>query len=179
MHFHGTDAKLRVFKYEHWIPAKWIELHQTYLRACEMQCDRQAMALPAAGSAAQPWSVEQEYLYRERGTEGIAVIREAMQQGMDRLAGVFRTGEGLTELVADIERYRDRLSRAYIQDHSRVFNTELIQALELDFMLDCASAIATSALERKESRGAHARRDFPERDDLHWKVHVVDVRDAE
>ena len=63
VHFHGTDAKLRVFKYERWIPAKWIELHQTYLRSCEMGCDRQAMALPAAGSAAQPWSVEQEYLY--------------------------------------------------------------------------------------------------------------------
>src|SRR5450755_1748705 len=63
VHFHGTDAKLRVFKYERWIPAKWIELHGTYLRACEMHCDRQAMALPAAGSAAQPWSVEQEYLY--------------------------------------------------------------------------------------------------------------------
>jgi len=63
VHFHGTDAKLRVFKYERWIPAKWIELHQTYLRACEAKCDRQAMALPAAGAAAQPWSVEQEYLY--------------------------------------------------------------------------------------------------------------------
>jgi cyclic-di-GMP-binding protein len=63
VHFHGTDAKLRVFKYERWIPAKWIELHQTYLRACEMKCERQAMALPAAGSAAQPWSVEQEYVY--------------------------------------------------------------------------------------------------------------------
>ena len=63
VHFHGTDAKLRVFKYERWIPAKWMELHQLYLRSCEMQCDRQPMALPAAGSAAQPWSVEQEYLY--------------------------------------------------------------------------------------------------------------------
>jgi len=63
VHFHGTDAKLRVFKYERWIPAKWIELHQTYLRSCEMKCDRVAMALPAAGAAAQPWSVEQEYLY--------------------------------------------------------------------------------------------------------------------
>ena len=51
VHFHGTDAKLRVFKYERWIPAKWIELHSTYLRACEMQCDRQPMALPAARSA--------------------------------------------------------------------------------------------------------------------------------
>jgi hypothetical protein len=63
VHFHGTDAKLRVFKYERWIPAKWIELHGTYLRACETQCDRQPIALPAAGANAQAWSVEQEYLY--------------------------------------------------------------------------------------------------------------------
>jgi len=63
IHFYGTDAKLRVFKYERWIPAKWLELHQTYLRSCEMQCDREAVALPAAGAAAQPWSPEQEYLY--------------------------------------------------------------------------------------------------------------------
>jgi hypothetical protein len=63
VHFHGTDAKLRVFKYERWIPGKWIELHQAYLRACEMQCDRQAVVLPAAGQGAQQWSVEQEYLY--------------------------------------------------------------------------------------------------------------------
>jgi hypothetical protein len=63
VHFHGTDAKLRVFKYERWIPAKWIELHQIYLRSCELGCDRQPMALPAAGSSVQLWSVEQEYLY--------------------------------------------------------------------------------------------------------------------
>ena len=63
VHFYGTDAKLRVFKYERWIPAKWIELHGTYLRSCEMHCDRQAIALPAGGSTAQAWSVEQEYLY--------------------------------------------------------------------------------------------------------------------
>src|SRR5437016_1293076 len=63
VHFHGTDAKLRVFKYERWIPAKWIELHQIYLRACELGCDRTPMALPAAGPGAQPWSTEQEYLY--------------------------------------------------------------------------------------------------------------------
>ena len=63
VHFHGTDAKLRMFKYERWIPAKWIELHGAYLRACETQCDRQPIALPAAGANAQAWSVEQEYLY--------------------------------------------------------------------------------------------------------------------
>src|SRR5271170_3783683 len=63
VHFHGTDAKLRVFKYERWIPAKWMELHQIYLRSCELSCDREGMALPAAGSNAQSWSVEQEYLF--------------------------------------------------------------------------------------------------------------------
>ena len=63
VHFHGTDAKLRVFKYERWIPAKWIELHQIYLRSCELGYDRQPMALPAAGPGVQLWSVEQEYLY--------------------------------------------------------------------------------------------------------------------
>ena len=63
VHFHGTDAKLRVFKYERWIPAKWMELHQLYLRASELSCEREAVALPAAGTGAQPWSVEQEYLY--------------------------------------------------------------------------------------------------------------------
>ncbi|HVP87876.1 MAG TPA: hypothetical protein VMU79_07345 [Casimicrobiaceae bacterium] len=63
VHFHGTDAKLRVFKYERWIPAKWMELHQLYLRACELSCEREAVALPAAGTGVQPWSVEQEYLY--------------------------------------------------------------------------------------------------------------------
>jgi len=63
VHFHGTDAKLRVFKYERWIPAKWMELHQIYLRACELGCDRAPMALPAAGAGAQPWTVEQEYVY--------------------------------------------------------------------------------------------------------------------
>src|SRR5438477_3363001 len=63
VHFHGTDAKLRVFKYERWIPAKWMEIHQIYLRACELGYDRAPMALPAAGAGAQPWSVEQEYVY--------------------------------------------------------------------------------------------------------------------
>ena len=63
VHYHGTDAKLRVFKYERWIPAKWIDLHQAYLRSCELKCDRETAVLPAAGPNAQAWSVEQEYLY--------------------------------------------------------------------------------------------------------------------
>ena len=62
VHFHGTDAKLRVFKHERWIPAKWIELHQIYLRSCELGCDRQPTALPAAGAGAHGRSVAPENL---------------------------------------------------------------------------------------------------------------------
>jgi fumarate reductase flavoprotein subunit len=120
--------------------------------------------------------VKEEYLDKERGDEGIGVIREAMQSAMDRHAGVFRTGEGLKELVDDLERLRHRLGKAALHDHSRVFNTELVQALELDFMLDCALTIAFGALERKESRGAHARRDFPERDDEHYLASTLAYR---
>src|SRR5439155_14982924 len=108
--------------------------------------------------------------------EGIAAIREEMQQGMDGYAGVFRTGEGLRQLVADLEGYRARLGKARLHDHSRVFNTELVQALELDFMLDCAYAIATCAVAREESRGAHARRDFPNRDDEKYLANTLAYR---
>jgi cyclic-di-GMP-binding protein len=62
-HFYGTDAKLRVFRYERWIPAKWMELHRTYLRACELGVDRVPTVLGSAGPNATQWTVEQEYLY--------------------------------------------------------------------------------------------------------------------
>jgi cyclic-di-GMP-binding protein len=63
MHYHGTDAKLRVFRHERWIPAKWTGLHQLYARACELSVDRIAVALPSAGPAAMQWSAEQEYTF--------------------------------------------------------------------------------------------------------------------
>lgn len=63
LHYHGTDAKLRVFRHERWIPAKWTGLHQLYARASELGVDRVAVALPSAGPAAMQWSAEQEYTY--------------------------------------------------------------------------------------------------------------------
>ncbi len=62
LHYYGTDAKLRVFRYERWIPAKWMELHRTYLRATELGIERQEAVLASAGANATPWTVEQEYL---------------------------------------------------------------------------------------------------------------------
>jgi len=74
---------------------------------------------------------------------------------------------------------RERFEKIKIEDSSRTFNTELTAALELDFMLDVASAVAHSALAREESRGAHARRDFPERDDARFLKHTIAHRTDE
>jgi cyclic-di-GMP-binding protein len=63
IHFYGTDAKLRVFRFERWIPAKWMDLHRTYLRAAELACDRVPTVLSSAGPNATQWTVEQEYVY--------------------------------------------------------------------------------------------------------------------
>ena len=117
--------------------------------------------------------VEGEYLEKKGGDERIGTIREEMQRDMDAGAGVFRTKEGLEKLVEQLGGLRERFERVKIDDTSRTFNTEIIAALELDFMLECSHSIAVSALAREESRGAHARRDFPERIDSKYLKHTV------
>ncbi len=117
--------------------------------------------------------VEATFLDKKGGDERIAEIREDMQHSMDEGAGVFRTKEGLSELTRRLDSFRERFGRIKIDDSSRIFNTDLTAAIELDFMLDCAVAVAHSALAREESRGAHARRDFPERNDERFLKHTI------
>jgi fumarate reductase flavoprotein subunit len=117
--------------------------------------------------------LETSYLQRVGGGERIGEIREDLQRAMDKGAGVFRTGEGLKQLSGELERLRHRSKKARLDDRSRVFNTELVSALELEFMLDGADTIVHSALAREESRGSHARRDFPQRDDERFLAHTV------
>ncbi|HEV2141498.1 MAG TPA: FAD-binding protein [Candidatus Dormibacteraeota bacterium] len=117
--------------------------------------------------------VETEYLEKKSGTERIGAIREEMQKDMDSGAGVFRDKDGLSRLVRNLGGLRERFEKIKVDDSSRTFNTELIAALELDFMLECCSTIAFSALAREESRGAHARRDFPDRNDEKYLKHTV------
>src|SRR5262249_46543941 len=102
------------------------------------------------------------------GRESIADIRDAMKDVMMEKCGVYRTAQGLQECREQVRALRDRFSRASIQDRSKVFNTALTEAIELGHMLDCAEVIVEGALAREESRGAHARRDFPARDDERW-----------
>src|SRR3989440_7444387 len=96
-----------------------------------------------------------------------------MQRDMDAGAGVFRTKQGLEELVEKLGGLRERFERIKIEDSSRTFNTELTSAVELDFMLELSQTIALTALAREESRGAHARRDFPERNDETYLKHSL------
>src|SRR5438034_5786208 len=117
--------------------------------------------------------VESEYLEKKRGAERIGPIREEMQREMDAGAGVFRTKEALSRLARNLGGLRERFEKVKIDDSSRTFNTEIVAALELDFMLDVSSTVVFSALAREESRGAHARRDFPERDDAKFLKHTV------
>ena len=123
--------------------------------------------------------IETSFLDKKGGEERIGTIREEMQHDVDAGAGVFRTKDGLETLTRQLGSLRDRFERIKIEDSSRTFNTELTAALELDFMLEVAESVAYSALAREESRGAHARRDFPERDDAKWLTHTLAYRTDE
>ena len=120
--------------------------------------------------------IEMDFLDKKSGDEKIGAIREEMQLSMDAGAGVFRTRDGLEKLTKQLATLRDRFGRIKIEDSSRTFNTELMAALELDYMLEVAEVITYSALAREESRGAHARRDFPERDDAKFLKHTIAMR---
>jgi succinate dehydrogenase flavoprotein subunit len=118
-------------------------------------------------------------LLQQRGRERIADLRQAMQSTMEEGAGIYRSGAALERSVATLRELQARALNLRIEDDSRTFNTERIAALELTFMLDVADAIATSALRREESRGAHQRTDFPARDDWRYLAHSLAARQAD
>jgi succinate dehydrogenase / fumarate reductase, flavoprotein subunit len=107
------------------------------------------------------------------GTERIAAIRKELQDSMDRNAQVFRTEESLVEVTKVIEGLRERYKNIAVQDKGKRFNTDLLEAVELGFLLDLAEVVVYSAMSRKESRGGHFREDFPERDDANFMVHTM------
>jgi fumarate reductase flavoprotein subunit len=123
--------------------------------------------------------IEAGFLDKKGGEERIGTIREEMQRDMDAGAGVFRTRETLEKLTKQLGALRERFTNIKIEDSSRTFNTELTAALELDYMLEVADTITYSALAREESRGAHSRRDFPERDDAKYLKHTIAFRTDE
>ena len=111
----------------------------------------------------------------ERTGDGEAVepLRRELRKVMEDHCGVFRTAEVMQEGVDKLRVLRERIANAVIRDHSQTFNTARIEAMELENLMDCAMATMCSALGREESRGAHSRVDFPERDDERWLKHSL------
>ena len=113
---------------------------------------------------------------RDSNGERWSQIRLDLGTEMDRYMGVYRDEEGMQTLLKSLEGFKKRYEKATLQDKGRVFNTDLVFTLELGFMLDCAESIVLSGLDRKESRGAHSRTDYPSRDDENWLKHVLVTR---
>ncbi|HEV3258895.1 MAG TPA: fumarate reductase (quinol) flavoprotein subunit [Gemmataceae bacterium] len=123
--------------------------------------------------------LQRDFLHQTGGRESLATLRDDMQTTMEQSAGIYRTGAALAQAANQLRALQERVRRVALQDHSRTFNTELIAALELSFMVDVAEAIVQSALAREESRGAHQRTDFPARDDQRFLAHSVICRNAD
>jgi succinate dehydrogenase / fumarate reductase flavoprotein subunit len=122
-------------------------------------------------------NAEIEWVLTNNGTERVSVLRSELQQGMTDNAGVFRTEETLKEQVTNIKSLRERYKHIRIDDKSKIFNTELQEAIEFGHMLDYSLFIVESALARKESRGAHFREDFNTRDDVNFLKHTMAYMD--
>ncbi len=105
-----------------------------------------------------------------------ADIRRDLQDHMFDLAFVVRTEEGLRKMQEILGELRDRFDHVFVQDTGSMFNTELMEAMELEFLLDCADTLVAAALARDESRGGHFREDHPLRDDAHWLKHSLAYR---
>src|SRR5690625_4211772 len=106
----------------------------------------------------------------------IADIRSALQETMDANVQVFRTDETCRKALADIKELKKRYETVAIQDKGRRYNLDLMEAVELGFLLDLAEIVALGALNRKESRGGHFREDFEARDDVNYLEHTMAYR---
>ncbi|MDQ1298770.1 MAG: succinate dehydrogenase / fumarate reductase, flavoprotein subunit [Campylobacterota bacterium] len=121
---------------------------------------------------------EINWVMTNHGQEHVPALRDELQQSMTENAGVFRTHDTLAEQMVIIESLRERYKHIRISDKSKIFNTELQEAIEFGHMLDYSLFIVSSALARQESRGAHFREDFPTRDDDNFLKHTMAYMDT-
>ncbi len=145
-------------------------------RAAEFATNSERLPLPA-----DPEGRVREQLDRLRsasGSEKVASVRKDLQQVMFEQVGVFRSQDGMSEAVDKIGQMKDRYREVRLDDRGKVFNTDLLEAWELGCLLDIAEVTAVSALNRTESRGAHAREDYRERDDQRWLKHSLAYLDG-
>ncbi|MCA1712380.1 MAG: hypothetical protein LC789_12370 [Actinobacteria bacterium] len=112
------------------------------------------------------------------GTELVAAIRDDLQETMDTNASVYRTEATLKQAEIDIAALKERYQRVGVSDRGKRYNTELLEAVELGFLLDLAEVLVVSAHARNESRGGHFREDYPTRDDVNFMRHTMAYREG-
>ena len=112
-------------------------------------------------------------LMENKGSERAWQIREELGKTMNLNLGIFRTQKSMLEASEQVRELKARASHVLLQDRGKIFNTDLVQALELQALLDVAETIVAGAMAREESRGAHYRSDFPRRDDANWLKHTL------
>jgi succinate dehydrogenase / fumarate reductase, flavoprotein subunit len=132
-----------------------------------------AKQVPVPADAANEVVAMLEKVRKAKGKEKVAQIRKELQETMDKNAQVFRTEETLNEALEKITELRGRYEHISIQDQGKRFNTDLLEAIELGFLLDLAEVTVITCRERRESRGAHLREDYPDRDDKKFMVHSM------
>src|SRR6266446_3441378 len=135
-----------------------------------------ASAAMEALEADEQRRLDRQFLRKDGGKERIATIRQEMQKAMEEGAGIYRDEQKMEKACRTLRTLRERFKDIIIEDRGSTFNTEVMNALELDFMLDVAETVANSALKRKESRGSHTRTDFPKRDDENFLRHTLAYR---
>ena len=115
----------------------------------------------------------------DHGHERVADIRTELQQSMDNNASVFRTEERLTQALKDVRALKERYNHITVQDKGKRYNSDLLEAIELGFLLEMAEVTVVGALNRKESRGGHAREDFPDRNDAEYMKHTMAYKEGD
>ncbi len=109
----------------------------------------------------------------KREGESVEQLTSDLKRVMEDHCGVFRTEEVMQQGVAELHKIRQRMKTVRLTDHSKIFNTARIEAMELENLVDISMAVMLGALAREESRGAHSRMDYPKRDDVHWMKHTL------
>lgn len=143
--------------------------------AAEYAAQADWVELPEGGEL--PTVEHIENLRSATGSERVADIRAELQESMDADMQVFRDEDSIRRALAKIEELRGRYENVSVQDKGRRFNLDLLEGMELGYLLDIAEAMTLAALGRKESRGGHYREDYPDRDDENFMAHTMIYRD--